>query len=168
MIDVTGALGTISGWQPLLYQMNNWNNGPVSVSFAADQETFSVRFNRDPGNIYVLDAGGALESKIPVSVSCTDPAMTFTYAQLAVVPSSTFGARYLVTGNCALSGTPSPGKAPLLVFLDATGHEVFKFEVGELDNTSNPAYVTAITSGKHAGDFAVLDAMSQLVVFRVK
>lgn len=170
-VDLTATLGLISGWSPPVYYANSWNNGPSGVAFQSDEGTFAVVFRGDPNTIRVLRADGSLDRTIPLAIPCADPAMAFQgYGQIAAVPPSATGVRYLVPGQCQLpvSIGPDDVSAPLLVFLDESGHEVSTVESGDLGWFGIPSHVAAITSGKRAGDFAALDRFSQLVVFRVK
>ena len=170
IVDLTDTLGLLSGWALPLYNPGNWNNGPAGLSFIATEGRYAALFRGDSLNIRVLNSDGTLERTVPVSVSCADPNMTFGgNGQVAAVAESPLGARYLVIGTCRLPVVTGPQdlSLPQVVLLDENGAEIFKFDISEFDRTSAPSYVTAITSGKHAGDFALLDSHAQMVVFRV-
>jgi hypothetical protein len=169
-LDLTTMLEIVSGGVPPIYNATGFNNGVLSLAFLDDEQTYAVRLNGDTTNIRVVRDDGTLDRSIGVSVSCT-PGFTFRSANVAAVPPSPLGARYLVSGQCTRPASTPPSPEDIepsqLVFLDADGLEVLRFAVSDLGDVSTPSHVQAITSGKLAGNFVLLDRNSLLVVFRI-
>jgi len=166
------ALAESAPYPKSLYNKQSWGNGPFAVSFLADEAKHGVRFNAGGPRIFVLEPNVIDSRCIDVSVTCSDPAMSFGSSQFAAAPEPVAGARFAVLGSCRKPGTgPATVGPPLLVLLDESGHELFHIELlRDLGLMSlGSSYVTFVTSGPQTGAIAVFDSEFQrLVVFRVK
>jgi hypothetical protein len=171
-VDVTDAVGLAAESKPLIYSATSWNNGPTSLAYLGNPSRFAVRFSGDGGNIYFLNHDGTPvadgAASLPINVSCPDVNMTFTFSQLAAVPPGG-RARYAVVGACTTGTSVAEGDGPpLLVLLDEQGVEVTRIDPFQALGLARPSFVASVTTGKHAGALALLNAERGLVVFRVR
>jgi hypothetical protein len=153
-VELSAALQQMAASGYPVYFPGKWGNGASSLAYLPDEHAYAVRLGSDAAHIHVLGEDGAWLRTIPVSVPCADPAMTFTFTQVAHVPAITsLGARFVVVGSCATAAvaTPEEQGPPLLAFLDGNGGHVFSLDAALFPKTSSPSHVTAITSGLYAG-----------------